>query len=212
MIVLMAGPTSAQNQPLPTVLESGSSDVISVQRGQIPEVSTPIAPLSPSRALKNSSSTNFSAAKRSVGKPASVGKAVSGTRVKSRTRQAPATPGVASRIGPMSLGGGGASLGSNSIVAPAPVLDGGIAGRLVTVCLNNSASNSGTKAFDVQRRDVPRFVAASGKTTCAKFEPTRQTIYFWKTNAQGMLALTLSNRLDLRDSEGTQIMLNWEQD
>lgn len=112
----------------------------------------------------------------------------------------------------MSLGRGGASLGGDSIAAPAPVLDSAIAERLVTVCLNNSASNSGTKAFDVQRRDVPRFVAASGKTTCAKFEPTRQTIYFWKTTSQGKLALTLSNRLDLRDSEGTQIMLNWEQD
>ena len=85
----------------------------------------------------------------------------------------------------MSLGGGSAGIGGNSVAAPAPVLDSAIAERLVTVCLNNSASNSGAKAFDVQRRNVPRFVATSGKTTCAKFEPTRQTIYLWKTDAQG---------------------------
>lgn len=217
MVVLMAGTASAQSQPPPTFLESGSSDVISVQRGQVPTATTPIAPLSPSRALNRSSSTNFSAGTRSVGKAAkqSVGKpakAVSSTRVQSRSRKAPATPGVAPSIGPMSLGGSSASIGSNSVAAPAPVLDSAIAGRLVTVCLNNSASNSGAKAFDVQRRNVPRFVATSGKTTCAQFEPTRQTIYLWKTDAQGKLALTLSNRLDLRNSEGTQIMLNWQQD
>lgn len=239
MILFMAGASLAQNQSLPTVMESGSNDVISLQRGQIPDAATPIAPQSPSKALRRRSSATFSAEHPSAGQRAHIGKATSPTRMKRKMAKPSAKPDIASRIAPMSSGGG-ASIQNNAIappaaslvpppvpeslsesplaspvgsaLAPRPVLDNGISERLVTVCLSNAATNSGTKAFDVQRRDSPRFVVGSGKTTCAKFEPTRQTIYFWKTNTLGKLALTLSNRLDLRDSEGTQIMLNWEQD
>ncbi|MBD1545411.1 hypothetical protein [Roseibium aggregatum] len=84
--------------------------------------------------------------------------------------------------------------------------------RLVTVCLANPANAHGTKAFDIQRTDPPRFVAKIGTRTCARFEPTRHTLYLWKAGIDGKLSLILSSPLDLNDADGTQVSLDWLQD
>jgi len=84
--------------------------------------------------------------------------------------------------------------------------------RLVTICLQNAAVNSGVKAFDIRKNGQPRYVAQPGVKICGKFEPTHHTLYFWKTNKAGRLSLTLSNRLDLGDTDGTQVNLTWVRD
>jgi hypothetical protein len=84
--------------------------------------------------------------------------------------------------------------------------------RLVTVCLTNPANAQGSKAFDIQRTDPPRFVARTGSRTCARFEPTRHTLYLWKAGADGKLSLILSSPLDLNDADGTQVSIDWQQD
>ncbi|MHA7777364.1 hypothetical protein ACX3M4_27325 [Roseibium sp. M-1] len=94
-------------------------------------------------------------------------------------------------------------------VAP---LDDAISARLVTVCLNNPEEASGAKGFDIRRDGPPRYVADIGSTACARFEPTRHTLYLWKTNDNGTLSLILSSRLDLVDADGTQVSLDWLKD
>jgi hypothetical protein len=101
--------------------------------------------------------------------------------------------------------------------APAPLeeaadSDDAIAARLVTVCLNNPEDASGAKGFDIRRDGPPRYVADIGATACARFEPTRHTIYLWKTNDLGALSLILSSRLDLVEADGTQVSLDWLRD
>ncbi|WP_040440426.1 hypothetical protein [Roseibium aggregatum] len=103
--------------------------------------------------------------------------------------------------------------------APAPTpleetadADDAIAARLVTVCLNNPEDASGAKGFDIRRDGPPRYVADVGATACARFEPTRHTIYLWKTNDLGALSLILSSRLDLVEADGTQVSLDWLRD
>ncbi|WP_417710485.1 hypothetical protein [Roseibium aggregatum] len=90
--------------------------------------------------------------------------------------------------------------------------DDAIAARLVTVCLNNPEDASGAKGFDIRRDGPPRYVADVGATACARFEPTRHTIYLWKTNDLGALSLILSSRLDLVEADGTQVSLDWLRD
>ncbi|WP_346911505.1 hypothetical protein [uncultured Roseibium sp.] len=84
--------------------------------------------------------------------------------------------------------------------------------RLVTVCLTNPANAQGSKAFDIQKTDPPRFVARTGARACARFEPTRHTLYLWKARKDGKLSLILSSPLDLNDTDGTQVSLDWLQD
>lgn len=100
---------------------------------------------------------------------------------------------------------------------PAPLeeaadADDAISARLVTVCLTNPDDASGAKAFDIRRDGPPRYVADVGATACARFEPTRHTIYLWKTNDLGALSLILSSRLDLVEADGTQVSLDWLRD
>lgn len=96
--------------------------------------------------------------------------------------------------------------------APEPDFSDTVSARLVTVCLNNPDNASGAKAFDIRRDGPPRYIADIGKSTCARFEPTRHTLYLWKTNDIGALSLILSNRLDLNDEDGTQVTLDWLRD
>ncbi|MEE4015174.1 hypothetical protein V1T76_24120 [Roseibium sp. FZY0029] len=101
--------------------------------------------------------------------------------------------------------------------APAPLeetadADDAISARLVTVCLTNPDDASGAKGFDIRRDGPPRYVADVGATACARFEPTRHTIYLWKTNDLGALSLILSSRLDLVQADGTQVSLDWLRD
>jgi len=96
--------------------------------------------------------------------------------------------------------------------SPRPGFSEEISSRLVAVCLNNPEDASGPKAFDIRRNGPPRYVADIGATTCARFEPTRHTLYLWKTNDIGVLSLILSNRLDLNDADGTQVTLDWIRD
>lgn len=95
---------------------------------------------------------------------------------------------------------------------PEPALDDAISARLVTVCLNNPDTASGAKAFDIRKDGPPRYIADIGATSCARFEPTRHTLFFWKTNDLGALSLILSNRLDLNDADGTQVSVDWIRD
>lgn len=100
---------------------------------------------------------------------------------------------------------------------PAPLeeaadADDAISARLVTVCLTNPDDASGAKGFDIRRDGPPRYVADVGATACARFEPTRHTIYLWKTNDLGALSLILSSRLDLVEADGTQVSLDWLRD
>lgn len=96
--------------------------------------------------------------------------------------------------------------------APQPEISEEISSRLVAVCLNNPEDAAGPKAFDIRRNGPPRFVADIGATACARFEPTRHTLFLWKTNDIGALSLILSNRLDLNDADGTQVTLDWIRD
>ncbi len=91
-------------------------------------------------------------------------------------------------------------------------LDKDIDARLVTVCLTNPQEASGAKAFDIRRVGPPRYVADVGATACARFEPTRHTLYLWKTDGRGDLSLILSSRLDLNDADGTQVSVDWLRD
>ena len=93
-----------------------------------------------------------------------------------------------------------------------PPSGGRIDTRLVTVCLTNPAGAAGPKAFDIQKSDPPRFVANTGERTCARFEPTRHTLYLWKAGKDGKLFLVLSSPLDLNDTDGTQVSLYWLQE
>ena len=106
---------------------------------------------------------------------------------------------------------------SGRVQEPAPLeeaadADDAIAARLVTVCLTNPEDASGAKGFDIRRDGPPRYVADVGATACARFEPTRHTIYLWKTNDLGALSLILSSRLDLVEADGTQVSLDWLRD
>ncbi|WP_299483858.1 hypothetical protein [uncultured Roseibium sp.] len=98
------------------------------------------------------------------------------------------------------------------IPEPTPVLPEGVDARLVTVCLNNPNGATGAKAFDIRREGPPRYVADVGASACARFEPTRHTLYLWKTNDIGALSLILSNRMDLNGEDGTQVTLDWIRD
>ncbi|MCP4318764.1 MAG: hypothetical protein GY789_22910 [Hyphomicrobiales bacterium] len=91
-------------------------------------------------------------------------------------------------------------------------LEDAIEMRLVTVCLKNPADMHRTKAFDINRTGLPRFPVRPGGQVCAKLEPTRHTVYFWKSDAAGALLPTLSSRLDLNDADGTLINLTWVQE
>ncbi|WP_306144953.1 hypothetical protein [Roseibium sp. MMSF_3412] len=95
---------------------------------------------------------------------------------------------------------------------PQPVLSEEVNARLVTICLNNPEEANGAKAFDIRREGPPRYVADIGSSACARFEPTRHTLYLWKTNDIGALSLIVSNRLDLNGEDGTQVTLDWLRD
>lgn len=98
------------------------------------------------------------------------------------------------------------------VAEPQPVLSDAVNARLVTICLNNPDDANGAKAFDIRREGPPRYVADIGASTCARFEPTRHTLYLWKTNDIGALSLIVSNRLDLNGEDGTQVTLDWLRD
>ena len=98
------------------------------------------------------------------------------------------------------------------IAEPQPVLSEEVNARLVTICLNNPEEANGAKAFDIRREGPPRYVADIGTSACARFEPTRHTLYLWKTNDIGALSLIVSNRLDLNGEDGTQVTLDWLRD
>jgi len=96
--------------------------------------------------------------------------------------------------------------------APPPPLEEDIDLRLVTICLTNPEHAQGAKGFDIRRDGLPRYVAEVGEMACARFEPTRQMLYFWKADGSGELIPTLSSRLDLNDSDGTLVTLEWLRD
>lgn len=95
---------------------------------------------------------------------------------------------------------------------PQPVLSEEVNARLVTICLNNPEEANGAKAFDIRREGPPRYVAKVGASACARFEPTRHTLFLWKTNDIGALSLIVSNRLDLNGEDGTKVTLDWLRD
>ncbi|MEM9030951.1 MAG: hypothetical protein AAGC70_21545 [Pseudomonadota bacterium] len=101
---------------------------------------------------------------------------------------------------------------SREVAEPQPVLSEEVNARLVTICLNNPDDAVGAKAFDIRREGPPRYVADIGASACARFEPTRHTLYLWKTNDIGALSLIVSNRLDLNGEDGTQVTLDWLRD
>ncbi len=230
----------AADKPAPTFLESGGNDLIRLQRGEVPQFEAEETDASsagitledrleadtaeetknerrvdPEAALgrllsevKPSRDRAFAPSQQQAGEAEPVQKpappVVQEPNIQSLSDSVPAPAEVIAPQVPSAL---------QAPPTPAPaLLDKDIEARLVTVCLSNPQEASGTKAFDIRRAGPPRYVAEIGATACARFEPTRHTLYLWKTDARGDLSLILSSRLDLNDADGTQVSLDWLRD
>lgn len=202
----------ASDKSRPTFLESGSNDLIRFQRGEAAadEAAGEAAPLpEPAPA----------AGKPVAKKMRSVIRAQRQTPADTMT--APAA-GVAVQSAPRAIAPPMPQADASEMEASVPdtapsmaeesPIDAAIDARLVTVCLNNPQYAAGAKAFDIRRNDPPRYIAEVGGSACARFEPTRHTLYFWKAAETGPLSLILSSRLDLNGADGTQVSLDWLKD
>lgn len=205
----------AADRTQPTFLESGSNDLIRFQRGSAPddepaaEEPAPLSAPSPAPAAE---------------KP--VAKKMRSLIIEPRSLPAESMPAPAAGVAVQSAPKTMAPPVPQADVAEAEAsvpdtaglsenerpIDAEIDARLVTVCLNNPPDAAGTKAFDIRRDGPPRYVADIGGTACARFEPTRHTLYFWKAADAGQLSLILSSRLDLNGADGTQVSLDWLRD
>jgi hypothetical protein len=224
----------AADQPQPTFLESGDNDLIRFQKGDVPIIEGIDQLLEDTLVQPKKVKPNFALGRAKL-KASPEPAAETDLMVESEAREeqpaetrdqksadrllAPSSPGIAPSATQVPLGGISSSAEvaplAEKIVPPAPAparLDDEIDARLVTVCLNNPDAASGAKAFDIRRDGAPRYVADIGATSCARFEPTRHTLYFWKSNELGALSLILSSRLDLNDADGTQVTLDWLRD
>ncbi|MEM9631135.1 MAG: hypothetical protein AAGA50_07405 [Pseudomonadota bacterium] len=218
----MSGTALSADFPAPTFLESGDNDLIRFQKGEIanqefvpPPNLQKIAPAPAARtsaARQQAPETNVPATQdRLMSESIEETKSFAAAPLfDSASDQADKETDVAPQA-PV------AALSAPAPSAPEPEvapngLNEAIDARLVTVCLNNPAEATGAKAFDIRRDTPPRYIADVGATSCARFEPTRHTLYLWKTNDIGALSLILSSRLDLNDSDGTQVTLDWLRD
>jgi cytoskeletal protein RodZ len=230
----------ASGLPEPTFLESGSNDLIRFQKGEVPapavapepaqateldeperrlmdreEAAAEVAPPPPAPAPSDDTfgtdrlspeldpATGRIAPQRQRVAPAAVPK----QKASELETSEPEMRGLNTAVEkPVSRAQDPASL------EEAADADDAISARLVTVCLTNPDNASGAKGFDIRRDGPPRYVADVGATACAQFEPTRHTIYLWKTNDLGALSLILSSRLDLVQADGTQVSLDWLRD
>jgi hypothetical protein len=224
----------AADQPQPTFLESGDNDLIRFQKGDVPALEGIDQLLEDSVVQPKKVKPNFALGRAKLKtSPEPAAEAEIMMEPEAREEQpaelrnqksadrllAPSSPGIAPSAAQAPLGGISSSAEvapiAEKIVPPWPAparLDDEIDARLVTVCLNNPDDAGGAKAFDIRRDGAPRYIADIGATSCARFEPTRHTLYFWKTNELGALSLILSSRLDLNDADGTQVTLDWLRD
>lgn len=202
----------AEDGSQPTFLESGSNDLIRFQRGEgtaeeaiedaapLPEP-PPAAEKPVAKKMRALSVERRSAPAETMTAPAA------GLSVQSAPKtMAPPMPQADAAEAEASVPGAAPTMASESPI------DAEIDARLVTVCLNNPRDAAGAKAFDIRRNGPPRYIANIGGTACARFEPTRHTLYFWKAVDAGPLSLILSSRLDLNGADGTQVSLDWLRD
>ncbi|MES0881055.1 hypothetical protein [Roseibium sp. SCP14] len=218
----MSGTTLAADFPAPTFLESGDNDLIRFQKGEV--VDQEIIPPPSLQKMAPPVAKRMSAARRQSPEteaPAPQDQPLSESSEEvTSSLSAPLMDSASDQVGEESDMAPQAPAAILSAEVPAVLkpevasggLDEAIDARLVTVCLNNPAQATGAKAFDIRRDSPPRYVADIGATSCARFEPTRHTLYLWKTNDIGALSLILSSRLDLNDSDGTQVTLDWLKD
>ncbi|MBO6893743.1 MAG: hypothetical protein JJ866_17505 [Roseibium sp.] len=227
----------AADRPEPTFLESGDNDLIRFQKGDVPGVLGAVEPVPTNRKrLEGASQLLAPEVSRYSAKPEPAAEAeiVADAAVPLETPEElseqesderiiePAISGLTGIAPPAPAPAAAPKRAQrmSSKVAPpaaAPVpaarpLAEEIDARLVTVCLNNPGDASGAKAFDIRRDGPPRYFADIGATSCARFEPTRHTVYFWKSNDLGALSLVLSSKLDLNDADGTQVTMDWLRD
>jgi hypothetical protein len=224
----------AADQPQPTFLESGDNDLIRFQKGDVPAIESNDQLFKDSLVLPQKVNPDFALGRAKLkASPQHAAEAEIMMESEAHEEQpaelrdqksadrllAPASPGIAPSAAQAPLGGISSSAEiaplAEKIIPPAPAparLDDEIDARLVSVCLNNPDDANGAKAFDIRRDGAPRYIADIGATSCARFEPTRHTLYFWKTNDLGALSLILSSRLDLNDADGTQVTLDWLRD
>lgn len=239
--VLYGTTVHAQTQRSTTVLQSGGNDIVRLQKGGAPDPSVQIAPSQPQAAAPAAKKRHRTTAPKigNLKTGRRVPQALQNRGVRAAPQNAQPTAGsfsgqTTNRFAVpqgQSVGGAGAKAPAIAPAAPPeatrtpspppaaeaavtaqpPPIDAETAARLVTICLINEAASSGAKAFDIRRDAPPRYVAQPGEQICARFEPTRQTLFLWKADDRGNLALTLSNRLDLSGAAGTQVTLNWIQ-
>jgi hypothetical protein len=231
----------AADQPQPTFLESGDNDLIRFQKGDVPLIESINQPLNKTKNQVENIRPAIAARKerRVAAEPMAEAEVAAEAitqdeqPVELRDQKSAdrllthSLTGIAPSADLAPSGRARSSLEiapmAGKIVPPAPAtipasapslspLDDEIDARLVTVCLNNPDDASGAKAFDIRREGSPRYIADIGATSCARFEPTRHTLYFWKSNDLGALSLILSSRLDLNDADGTQVTLDWLRD
>jgi hypothetical protein len=208
----LAPPASyAADRTQPTFLESGSNDLIRFQRGSAPddepaaEEPAPLSAPSPAPAAEKPVAKKIQVFRGSRLEPTA--SQSSDLAVQSAPKaMAPPVPQADAAEAEASVPDTALTMQSESPI------DAEIDARLVTVCLNNPQDAAGAKAFDIRRDGPPRYVADIGGTACARFEPTRHTLYFWKAADAGQLSLILSSRLDLNGADGTQVSLDWLRD
>ncbi|MBS8262556.1 hypothetical protein DYI23_20190 [Roseibium polysiphoniae] len=224
----LSGAALAGDGPGPTYLESGSNDLIQFQKGGVPTPEiTALAQSSAARKAKqmtNAARVQKSPNLKSLGIARSDKPMPGAGLLQSAPPELPeasSDAAVASSAAPQAemvqkkqrARGGVRSLPpAASPEAPQPPLEEDIDLRLVTICLTNPEHAQGPKGFDIRRDGLPRYVAEVGEMACARFEPTRQMLYFWKADGSGELTPTLSSRLDLNDSDGTLVTLEWLRD
>ncbi len=234
-------PAQAADGPQPTFLESGDNDLIRFQKGEVPErenqfgIAVPPAPAArqavPARPLRSKTIQNRqlpASGGQANGLSLQAGQEASDQATKDQAIASEAPPAVEAMDAPDALlsapaaeslqeparapASAAPAADMSSTPAPAAPLPMTIDARLVTVCLSNPQDAHGAKAFDIRRDAPPRYITEPGASTCARFEPTRHTLFLWKTNALGTLSLILSSRLDLNDADGTQVSLDWLRD
>ncbi len=207
----ITGPVLAAEKPAPSFLQSGSNDLIRFQKGGVPtpEISqraqsSTADKAKPMKRVMAPARTTATAAPSATAPAADSLSTVAPVQPPAPKEMAAPSPSAkigVSRLQPEAL-----------VEAKPEKLDDDIDIRLVTICLSNPETAQGAKGFDIRRNGLPRYVAEVGETTCARFEPTRQMLFFWKAKEDGELALTLSSRLDLNDSDGTMVTLDWLRD
>ncbi|MBN9671018.1 hypothetical protein [Roseibium aggregatum] len=198
----------AADSAQPTYLQSGDNDLIEFQRGGVPGADSPaddaIRPAPMARPAKSDPARDKTQSVQGYSSEAPAGRLATTPAPQAEA----ASPETAFEEDLASDALEDAGEGAREREDEPAEIDA----RLVTVCLTNPRSASGDKAFDIRRDGPPRFVAAIGATSCARFEPTQHTLYLWKTNDGGKLALILSSPLDLNESDGTKVTLDWVRD